>query len=458
MTGSNDTKTLRLKIIKMDEAMNQKALDRLRQELRKKQATTGTMEKLDALISRRSFMGSSLFAGLSVSIFESTHAWKGLFGRGLIPVSWAEEAHKGLPEKHNDMLVHTMRPINGEPRPYMLDDEVTPTDKHFVRNNGLIPPQALSRDAKGWRLGIQGQVEKELSISLDELKSMPSIEGAYLIECGGNGRALFEPPVRGNQWERGAVSCSLWKGVPLSHLLDLAGLKKSAIYTAHYGADIPLGKAQPFSRGIPLEKALMKHTIVAYEMNGQPIPPEHGFPVRLVVPGWIGSCSQKWLNRIVLLDHVHDAKKMTGYSYRVPKYPTIPGEKPPKSDMEIATAWKIKSLITAPMAESFFDINKDITVRGHAWAGERDVSKVQISLDYGLNWKECSLRRPRNKYGWYHFEHHVKIPKKGYYEIWARAYDHLGEAQPFRQPWNPKGYLGNVIHRVPIYVGVESHA
>jgi DMSO/TMAO reductase YedYZ molybdopterin-dependent catalytic subunit len=197
-----------------------------------------------------------------------------------------------------------------------------------------------------------------------------------------------------------------------------------------------------------------EHTLVAYRMNGQPLHALNGYPVRVVVPGWIGSASEKWLERIWIRDQVHDSAKMTGYSYRTPKYPVVPGSRPPKEDMKILTAWQIKSLITAPAADSKFAAGKAIPVRGHAWAGEDEVDKVLISTDYGINWKDAKLTAPSNKYAWYHFDSEVAFDGKGYYEIWARAFDKQGNAQPFRQPWNPKGYLGNVIHRVPVLVAL----
>jgi DMSO/TMAO reductase YedYZ molybdopterin-dependent catalytic subunit len=250
------------------------------------------------------------------------------------------------------------------------------------------------------------------------------------------------------------VACSEWTGVRLGDLLKEAGLKESAIYTAHYGDDIPIGEAPPFSRGIPIEKAMDEHTLIAYHMNGEPLDPLNGYPVRVVVPGWIGSASEKWLNRLWIRDKVHDSKKMTGYSYRIPEYPVPPGSKPSKDVMKILTAWQIKSLITNPAADTKTGTGKNINVRGHAWAGEHQVDKVLISTDYGITWKETKLTQPSNKYAWYHFTTDVKFDGKGYYEIWARAFDKQGNAQPFRQPWNPKGYLGNVVHRVPVYVDV----
>lgn len=352
------------------------------------------------------------------------------------------------------MIVHSSRPINGEFAPDLLSDDVTPPERHFVRNNGQVPGRARARDPRGWKLTIDGAVNQPLELSLEDLERMPAVSMPLVIECGGNGRGLFDPPVRGNQWRRGAVACSEWTGVRLRDVLQRAGLKPDAIYTAHYGEDPPLGAAQPFSRGIPIEKAMDEHTIIAYRMNGEDLPALNGYPVRLVVPGWIGSCSQKWLNRIRVRDRVHDSDKMTGFSYRVPAYPVPPGSTPDEADMEIATSWVIKSMINRPAVDSAFDVGDEIDVLGHAWAGDNEVSRVAVSIDYGLSWTDAELTPPPNRFAWYRFETRISFERKGYYEIWARAFDDRGTAQPFVQPWNPRGYLGNVIHRVPVRIAV----
>ncbi|MFQ6023647.1 MAG: sulfite oxidase [Acidiferrobacterales bacterium] len=424
--------------------------DRLRGVLADSGANPDDVDRFDVFVSRRRFLGQAgalaALAGFGVGIDASL---RGLFGRGMIPVAWAAEAE--IPGKPG-MIVHNTKPVNGEFPPHLLNDDITPSERHFVRNNGLVPERAKKRDILGWKLTIDGEVNQKLELSMAELRGMPSVTIAALIECGGNGRGNFVPKVRGNPWDRGAVACSEWTGVPLRELLNRAGLKDSAAYTAHYGEDPPIGQAPPFSRGIPVDKAMEEHTLVAYKMNGKDLTALNGYPCRVVVPGWIGSCSEKWLNRIWIRDKVHDSKKMKGYAYRVPKYPVVPGSKPPKSDMEIATAWKIKSLITRPEANAKFGIAQNIKVRGHAWAGEDKVKKVLVSTDYGLTWQRAKLSRPPNNYAWYSWETAVSFGGKGYYEIWARAYDNKGGTQPFRQPWNPKGYLGNVIHRIPVLV------
>jgi len=375
---------------------------------------------------------------------------RGLFGRGLTPIVLVEAQEAGLPK--SDMLVHSQNPFNGEFAPHRLNDDVTPTARHFVRNNSGIPERAVRQDLRGWKLVIDGEVHKALALSMDDLASFPQVTLEVVLECAGNGRNLFEPKVSGTPWQRGAIACSEWTGVRLRDVLQAAGLKSSAVYTGNYGEDIPSDGSESFSRGIPIEKAMDEHTLIALKMNGETLPAAHGFPARLIVPGWIGSAMQKWLNRIWVRDRVHDSEKMSGYSYRIPAYPIAPGDNPPVEDMRVVTAWQVKSLIARPEPHLEFGVGVPIKARGHAWAGENQVDTVLVSTDFGLQWQETRLIQPSNRYAWYHWETELTFANKGYYEIWARASDETGAAQPFSQPWNPKGYLGNVIHRVPVSV------
>ena len=233
------------------------------------------------------------------------------------------------------MIVHSEEPFNGEFPPHLLGDAVTPTSRHFVRNNGGIPGRARSRDPQDWKLTVDGEVRSPRAFSYDDLGRLPQVTRRLVVECAGNGRSLFAPAVGGTQWVRGAVACSEWTGVRLRDVLQAAGLTEKAVYLGNHGEDEP-----PFSRGIPVDKAMDEHTLIALKMNGEPLPAAHGFPARLLVPGWIGSSMQKWLHRIQVRDTVHDSRHMSGYSYRVPAYPVAPGHKPPESDMAIATSWR----------------------------------------------------------------------------------------------------------------------
>ena len=404
--------------------------------------------------SRRDFLTKAgkvaLLASLGIFGAGCEAVNRGLLDRGLVPVVLEDLKAAGLPK--TDMLVHSDSPFNGEFAPHLLDDNVTPTSRHFVRNNNGIPERAIKGDLGGWQLRVDGEVHKELALTMDDLLQFPQVTMNVVLECAGNGRSLFVPEVDGTPWQRGAVACSEWTGVRLRDVLQAAGVKQTAVYTGNYGDDIPADGSEQFSRGIPIEKAMDEHTLIALKMNGEVLPAAHGFPARLIVPGWIGSSMQKWLNRIWVRDRVHDSEKMSGYAYRIPAYQVEPGHKPPVEDMRIATSLQVKSLITRPEPHSDFSAENAIKVRGHAWAGANRISRVQVSTDFGINWQETELTPPSNRYAWYHWETDITLANRGFYEIWARAYSDIGNAQPFTQPWNPKGYLGNVIHRLPTTV------
>jgi DMSO/TMAO reductase YedYZ molybdopterin-dependent catalytic subunit len=371
---------------------------------------------------------------------------------GFVPVAMA--ATEGEIKCKDGLTVLNDRPVNAETPAHLLDDEVTPTSRHFIRNNG-IPPEDV--DAGAWELTLDGLVDNPMTLSIADLKSkFEVVTEQLIIECGGNGRAFFEPPAKGNQWSYGAVACSEWTGVRLRDVLEAAGVKPNVVYTAHVGADSHLSGEEgklPISRGVPIEKALNEHNLIAFGQNGTEMHPMNGAPLRLVVPGWPGSCSQKWLKRIWLRDQVHDGPKMTGTAYRVPGHPVAAGTKVPKEDFQIIEAMPVKSLITNPATGVALDAGvKELEVRGHAWAGDDTVAAVDLSIDFGATWIAADLQSPRNPYAWQRFSKKVSFPVAGYYEVWARATDSAGRMQPFAIAWNPKGYLNNSMHRVSVTV------
>ncbi|MHA1522894.1 MAG: sulfite oxidase [Alphaproteobacteria bacterium] len=395
--------------------------------------------------SRRGFLrGSGLTMGALVG---ASIPFASNLPEGFIPVALAD-TH--MFNGKDGLTVLNDRPANAETPPHLLNDDITPTSRHFVRNNG-IPPENMSPD--GWMLAIDGLVDKPMKLSIDDLKNkFEVVTKALAIECGGNGRGFFDPPAKGNQWTLGAVACSEWTGVRLADVLKAAGIKDNVIYTAHVGADTHLSGKEgklSLSRGVPIEKALNPHNLIAFAQNGAALHPMNGAPLRLVVPGWPGSCSQKWLNRIYLRDVVHDGPKMTGTAYRTPSYPVEAGEKVDKKDFVIIHAMPVKSLITSPMTGTATS-DGSVAVHGHAWAGDDVVAMVEVSVDFGATWAKADLAAPVNPYAWQNFDAKLALPQKGYYEIWARATSDKGVTQPHAINWNPKGYLNNTMHRVAV--------
>ena len=400
-------------------------------------------------LSRRAFLK---YGGLSAAVISMDLTFP-VFRH--LQSNWITHAEplyeKTIPGK-NGLSILNNRPLNAETPSHLLDDTITPNDRHFIRNNGLVP----QIDATDWTLTVDGEVHTPLVLTLEQLKRFKQYTYALQIECGGNGRAGFNPPAKGNQWTYGAIGCATYTGVKMRDVLHSAGLKNSAVYTGYYGEDPHLSgdpNKIPISRGTPISKALDEHTLIAWEMNGQPLPALHGFPLRVVTPGWPGSTSIKWLKRIFVRNKEHDGAKMTGYSYRVPRYKIAPGSHIPKQDMKIIESMPVKSLITFPKSPLNLKNKKSLLVRGHAWAGDRSVQDVHLSINFGASWLKTSLTAPINPYAWQNWNTVINFPQKGYYEIWARATDSAGEMQPMVVPgWNPKGYLNNAMHRIAVNV------
>lgn len=403
---------------------------------------------------RRTFLKGSSLAALTAVLGVGIP-----FGRYLpegyqpVGLARAQEPDMEAMAGKDGLIILNERPVNAETPAHLLDDAVTPASRLFVRNNGAVPFHAFEMDASGWTLTIDGEVDAPVELSLDDLRSdFEVVTRQLVLECGGNGRAFFVPGASGNQWTTGAVGCPEWTGVRLRDVLNAAGVKDSAVYTAHFGNDPHLSgdpDRVPISRGVPIAKALEEDALIAFAMNGEDIPAIHGFPLRLMVPGFPGSASQKWLNRIWVRDQVHDGPKMGGYSYRLPAYPVAPGTEVPEEDMVVMETMPVKSLITNPASGSQVSAS-GFDIRGHAWA-DGEVATVETSIDFGQTWQQAELDAPVNAFAWQHFRQSIQVPQAGYYEVWAKATDTQGRRQPITTPgWNPRGYGNNMVHRIAV--------
>jgi len=357
-----------------------------------------------------------------------------------------------------ELILQGDRPLVGETPEHMLDEAVTSFRYFFVRNNGQIP-EPLTTDPNAWRLTIDGEVNTPLNITLGDLRSrFPNVTRQLQMECGGNGRAFFTPQTRGNQWGNGAISNAEWTGVRLRDVLAAAGLKPSAVFTGHFGADPHLSGAperQAISRGMPIAKAMDEDTIIAFAMNGQPIPNIHGAPVRLIAPGWPGSLSQKWLNRIWLRDKPHDGAGMGGTSYRMPVRPIVPGSTNNGADFADMASMPVRSILSSHAHGSRLPAGtRNLDLRGAAWAGDLTVRAVHASVDFGASWTEMQVGAPANRHAWQRWTGRVSLPSDGYFEVWYRATDSQGRMQTIAAGnWNPQGYGANPISRAAILVG-----
>lgn len=406
------------------------------------------------LWSRRSFLRGAHSSAL-LAIARAGIPYFRFMPAGLLPVALAHGQpgeNELLAEKPGLRLLND-HPLNAETPAHLLDDAITPAARMFVRNNG-IPPEKV--DATEWQLTVAGEsIPTPRTFSLADLRrDFATVTYQLQLECGGNGRAEFRPRVPGNQWTTGAVGCPEWTGVRLRDVLLACGMTEDAVYVAYRGADGHLSgdpAKAPISRGIPVSKALENESLIAWSMNGEPIPPHHGAPLRLVCGGWPGSVSGKWLTTILVRDRVHDGAKMGGNSYRVPCAPVAPGAEVPDEEMCIIESMPVKSLVTAPQSGSKVAANRALEVRGHAWAGDLHVAAVHTSIDFGATWQPAKLSPPANRLAWQRWRSQVLLRTPGYYEVWVRATDSMGRTQPMLVPgWNPKGYLNNACHRIAV--------
>jgi len=342
--------------------------------------------------------------------------------------------------------------LNAEASPELLDDPITPLTSFFIRNNGRLP-DISPEESETWVVAVEGEVERSTQWSVFELKrSFEVVSVTAVLECAGNGRAGFVPKTDGLPWTNGAVGCARWGGVRLRDVLLASEVKNSAVYTGHYSPDGEVGAPDQLalSRGLPIAKAMAPETLLAFEMNGEPLPFLHGGPLRIVAPGFPGSAWQKWLTRIRVRDCEHDGEKMGGTYYRLPRRPISPEEPVDPTLLEIITDMPVKSLITSP-AEGFnLRLGEPLRVRGFAWSGHTAVDSVSVSPNGGQTWQLAELEPPGDQFAWQRFTALLETQAEGgAVVLMARATDQAGRMQPLvSAAWNPRGYCNNSAHRV----------
>lgn len=341
------------------------------------------------------------------------------------------------------LITRDLKPENQEAPIHFLRKWITPTDYFFIRNHygyPLLTQQSLF-------LPIGGEVIRPFVFKYDDLLRMPSKTIVLPLECSGNKRAYFEPKVYGEQWQGGAISQGIWKGVPLESLLSITGLKNTAlevVFEAYdYGERKDLDRNYHYARSLPIEKALHPDTLIAYELNGNPIPFKQGYPLRLIVPQWYGMASVKWLKRIIAIDHHFEGPfQEIDYNY----YP----DKDSDEGKIAVTYINIDSVIQQPLDHSILDIGTH-QIEGIAWTGAGVITEVQISTDGGENWDKAELIQDSSQpYAWTLWKYSWKVPDKGEYTIMSRASDSFGSIQPFEAMWNRKGYGYNAVYTIKV--------
>jgi DMSO/TMAO reductase YedYZ molybdopterin-dependent catalytic subunit len=364
-----------------------------------------------------------------------------------VPLGFAFDGAKD--GKSPGLIPRDTNPDNLETPFAALKDVLTPNEQFYVRSHFAVPKM----DAKTYRLNVGGAVEKAVELTLDQLQELPAKTLTMTLECAGNGRAFLNPKTKGVQWELGAVSTAEWTGVPLSAVLEKAGLRKNAVDVVLEGGDTGESKndAKPagalhFTRGLPLAKALKPEVLLAFKMNGEPLSANHGLPLRAVVGGWYGVASIKWLSRVLVTD-----RPFVGFEQSI-DYSTWERRDGIPSLVPIAEM-EVKASIARPSAGETVPAKDNYRIFGAAWTGESEISKVEISTDAGQTWDEAKLLGKAIPFAWRLWEFPWKSPKAGKYSLMARATDKRGRTQPMQRDPDRRNYVVN--HVVPVDVEVR---
>lgn len=351
---------------------------------------------------------------------------------------------------HPGLIQREREPVNLEfPFP-TLDGAIVPNHRFFVRSHFRIP----KIDVAKWTLKVDGHVEKELELSYEQLRKLPSKTITTTIECAGNSRGFLIPKAKGLLWEFGGIGTAKWTGVPLATVLEQAGLKEGAVDVVLEGTDQGEINDDPkspgpihFERSIPIAKAKRPEVLLAWEMNGEPLPVKHGFPLRAVVSGWYGMASVKWLSRVTVMPrHFQGYWQTSAYAYwqREGGRPTLVP----------VTAMGVKAAIARPCLQEIVPAGKPYRIHGAAWAGESNVAKVEVSTDGGRSWQLAKLLGESVPFAWQLWETEWQVPKeKGTRQLMARATDTEGRVQPMSHDRDHGAY--EIRHVVPVEVEVR---
>ncbi len=355
-----------------------------------------------------------------------------------------------FPEK-TDMILLTSRPPQLETPFSYFRELITPNDALFVRwHISQIP---TSVDLNEWRLKVGGNTEKELQLSMDDLKKFEKVTYTAVIQCSGNSRSLFDPHVPGGQWKNGAMGNVTWGGARLKDILNQAGIKEGSVDVSFDGLDgPPLPSVPDFVKSLPMDKATDEDVIVAYEMNGKPLPLLNGFPARLIVPGWFATYWVKSLSIITVLPKQFDGFWVKS-AYRIPDDPCacVPPGTGPKKTIPI-NRFDTRSFIVEPYDGTTLKVNRPVQIKGMAFSGGYGIRDVIVSTDNGKTWNETSLGKDLGKYAWRQWTYTWHPKKSGKYTLLVKATDSIGESQPFDSLWNPAGFMRNNIEKIKVTV------
>ncbi len=356
---------------------------------------------------------------------------------GITKDPWHTQPH---PQPATLVTIDTV-PFVGETPREAIQNWITPNALYYARNHFDTP----SIDVNQWTLTVDGLVSHPLTLAFSDILELPQRTLVVTMECAGNNRTALDPPVKGNQFDGGAISTAIWTGVSLRDVLERATVEEGAVEVFFEGSDSGHGAPDqviaPYQRSLPMEMALHPDTLLAYLMNSEELPADHGHPLRLVVPGWYGMASVKWLSKITVLDHA-----FVGF-FQTDRYTieTENGEKDPLRGMVV------KSLISKPRHGEVFNLRIH-QITGLAWSGEGAVTKVEVSDDFGESWRPAQLGGLNHQYAWQQWTMTWRPPYPGHHTLMARATDGTGNVQPMKSTWNELGYAINGVQSVCVNV------
>jgi len=323
--------------------------------------------------------------------------------------------------------------------------DVTPPGMHYLVIHFDIP----AADEADWAVEVDGLVERPRSLSIEDLRSRPKVTRPVTMECAGNGRALMPPRAESQPWLLEAVGNAEWTGTPLPPVLEDAGLRPDAVELVFTGADhgIQGDVEQDYQWGFALDDIVRDEVLLAYEMNGQPLPPQHGYPVRLLVPDWYGMCSVKWLRRITAVGEPFDGFQLDAYQLRQEQ--GGPGAR--------VTKKAVRALMVPPGFSSFPGRQRFLDagphrLTGRAWSGSGHVVRVEVSVDGGGSWSDAELGPAPSSFTTWRGWSFGWDASPGEHELVVRATDETGGVQPLDPPWNYGGFMNNMVQRVPVLV------
>ena len=327
----------------------------------------------------------------------------------------------------------------------IFSEDTIPNEDFFVRNHFPHPEV----DTNKWRLSISGLVGQEKTYTYQELLDLPTTTISTTVECAGNGRASVQPPPEGLLWNNGGVGSAVWSGVSVKSILEDVGLSSNAAEILFLGMDFGQegqnSAEANYGMSIPVEKALDPDTILATKMNGEVLPPAHGYPIRCVVPGWYGMAQVKWVNEIRVLDKPHDGFHQKDY------YVFVKPGVDDGLDKERVSYMRVKSLISSLRRGQTLNRGTHV-IQGTAWSGKGNITKVEISTDGGRNWDVADVSPSTSTYEWHKWQYNWNAVEKGWFVVMVRATDETGDVQPQHFEWNFRGFANNSIHSLPIII------